>query len=64
MTVVDLGAAPGTGLRSPVGILTMNSIPDVTFIQGKFNEDAVFARILDAIGKHPEGLVISDLAPI
>ena len=75
MTVVDLGAAPGgwsqvtsrvigdRGRLIASDILEMDSIPDVTFIQGDFTEDAVFARILEAIGDHPVDLVISDMAP-
>ena len=75
MTVVDLGAAPGgwsqvtsrvIGDKSRLiasDILEMGSIPDVTFIQGDFSDDAVFARILEAIGENPVDLVISDMAP-
>ena len=75
MTVVDLGAAPGgwsqvtsrvigdKGRLIASDILEMDSIPDVTFIQGDFTEDAVFARILEAIDNQPVDLVISDMAP-
>ena len=75
MTVVDLGAAPGgwsqvtsrvigdKGRLIASDILEMDSIPDVTFIQGDFTDDAVFARLLEAIGDHPVDLVISDMAP-
>lgn len=75
MTVVDLGAAPGgwsqvtsrvTGDKGRLiasDILEMDSIPDVTFIQGDFTDDAVFVRILEAIGENPVDLVISDMAP-
>lgn len=75
MTVVDLGAAPGgwsqvtsrvigdKGRLIASDILEMGSIPDVTFIQGDFSDDAVFARILEAIGENPVDLVISDMAP-
>ena len=75
MTVVDLGAAPGgwsqvtsrvigdKGRLIASDILEMDSIPDVTFIQGDFSDDAVFARILEAIGENPVDLVISDMAP-
>ena len=76
MTVVDLGAAPGgwsqvtsrvTGDKGRLiasDILEMDSIPDVTFIQGDFTDDAVFVRILEAIGENPVDLVISDMAPL
>jgi 23S rRNA (uridine2552-2'-O)-methyltransferase len=75
MTVVDLGAAPGgwsqvtsrligdKGTLIASEILEMDSIPDVTFIQGDFTDDAVFAQILEAIGGNPVDLVISDMAP-
>lgn len=75
MTVVDLGAAPGgwsqvtsrvigdKGRLIASDILEMDSIPDVTFIQGDFTDDAVFAWILEAIGENPVDLVISDMAP-
>ncbi|KES24326.1 MULTISPECIES: 23S rRNA (uridine(2552)-2'-O)-methyltransferase RlmE [Pseudomonas] len=75
MTVVDLGAAPGgwsqvtsrvigdKGTLIASDILPMDSIPDVTFIQGDFTEDAVFAQLLAAIGENPVDLVISDMAP-
>lgn len=75
MTVIDLGAAPGgwsqvtsrvigdKGRLIASDILEMDSIPDVTFIQGDFTEDAVLAQILDAVGNKPVDLVISDMAP-
>ncbi|MDP3979577.1 MAG: 23S rRNA (uridine(2552)-2'-O)-methyltransferase RlmE [Pseudomonas sp.] len=75
ITVVDLGAAPGgwsqvtsrligdKGTLIASDILEMDSIPDVTFIQGDFTDDAVFAQILEAIGGNPVDLVISDMAP-
>ncbi|MGC4007818.1 MAG: 23S rRNA (uridine(2552)-2'-O)-methyltransferase RlmE [Pseudomonas sp.] len=75
MTVVDLGAAPGgwsqvtsrvigdKGTLIASDILPMDSIPDVTFIQGGFTEDEVFAQLLEAIGENPVDLVISEYAP-
>ncbi|CAN7697477.1 MULTISPECIES: 23S rRNA (uridine(2552)-2'-O)-methyltransferase RlmE [Pseudomonas] len=75
MTVVDLGAAPGgwsqvtsrliggQGRLIASDILEMDSIPDVTFIQGDFTQDEVLAQILDAVGNSPVDLVISDMAP-
>lgn len=75
MTVVDLGAAPGgwsqvasrvlgdKGRLIASDILPMDVIPDVTFIQGDFTEQAVFDQILQAIDGHPVDLVISDMAP-
>lgn len=75
MTVVDLGSAPGSWsqiVEKLVGdhgriiasdILEMDALPGVTFIQGDFREDEVFAQILVAIGDAPVDLVISDMAP-
>lgn len=75
MTVVDLGAAPGgwsqvtsrliggQGRLIASDILEMDSIPDVTFIQGDFTQDEVLAQILEAVGNSPVDLVISDMAP-
>ncbi|AEA66934.1 MULTISPECIES: 23S rRNA (uridine(2552)-2'-O)-methyltransferase RlmE [Pseudomonas] len=75
MSVIDLGAAPGgwsqvtsrliggQGTLIASDILEMDSIPDVTFIQGDFTEDAVLAQILEAVGKNEVDLVISDMAP-
>ncbi|MEG5266517.1 23S rRNA (uridine(2552)-2'-O)-methyltransferase RlmE [Pseudomonas sp. JDS28PS106] len=75
MTVIDLGAAPGgwsqvtsrliggQGRLIASDILEMDSIPDVTFIQGDFTEDQVLANILEAVGNTQVDLVISDMAP-
>lgn len=75
MTVVDLGSAPGGwsqvaaqlvgdhGRVIASDILPMDSIADVTFIQGDFTEDAVFESICAQIGEKPVDLVISDMAP-
>ncbi len=75
MTVVDLGAAPGgwtqvaaelvgdKGLVIASDILPMDPWPGVTFIQGDFTEDLVYASILAAIGERQVDLVISDMAP-
>ncbi|CAM3708322.1 Ribosomal RNA large subunit methyltransferase E [Pseudomonas reidholzensis] len=75
MSVIDLGAAPGgwsqvtsrliggQGRLIASDILEMDSIPDVTFIQGDFTEDAVLQSILEAVGNSHVDLVISDMAP-
>ncbi|WP_416422400.1 23S rRNA (uridine(2552)-2'-O)-methyltransferase RlmE [Pseudomonas sp. App30] len=75
MSVIDLGAAPGgwsqvtsrliggQGRLIASDILEMDSIPDVTFIQGDFTEDEVLAQILEAVGNSHVDLVISDMAP-
>ncbi|MCY1448013.1 Ribosomal RNA large subunit methyltransferase E [compost metagenome] len=75
MSVVDLGAAPGgwsqvtsrliggQGRLIASDILEMDSIPDVSFIQGDFTQDDVLAQILEAVGNSHVDLVISDMAP-
>lgn len=75
MTVVDLGAAPGgwcqvaanlvghKGCVIASDILPMDSMAGVTFIQGDFTEQAVFDRILAALGGDAVDVVISDMAP-
>ena len=75
MSVIDLGAAPGgwsqvtsrliggQGRLIASDILEMDSIPDVTFIQGDFTRDDVLQQILDAVGDSHVDLVISDMAP-
>ena len=75
MVCVDLGSAPGgwsqyIGRRLKgrarivaVDLLPMDSLPDVEFIQGDFEDDAIFAQILDAVGEAGADLVMSDMAP-
>lgn len=75
MTVVDLGAAPGSWSQIAAGlvgdkgmvlasdILPMDPLPGVSFIEGDFREEAVFSAILDALGDRKVDLVISDMAP-
>jgi len=75
MTVVDLGAAPGSwseylsracdGRINIVAsdILPMDALPDVTFIQGDFQEDEVYQALLDALDGREVDLVMSDMAP-
>lgn len=75
MTLVDLGSAPGgwsqvagrlVGSKGRViasDILPMDSLEDVTFIQGDFTEEAIFEEIVQAIDNQPVDLVISDMAP-
>ena len=75
MNIIDLGAAPG-GWCQVVGrilngrgrviatdILPMDALPDVTFIQGDFREEAVVQEILALAGTDTVDLVISDMAP-
>ncbi|MCC6917343.1 RlmE family RNA methyltransferase [Nitrosomonas sp.] len=75
MTVVDLGAAPGSwsqvalDLVGPAGkifaldMLDMQPLPGVTFIQGDFREDKILATLETALGGRRADLVISDMAP-
>ncbi len=75
MTVLDLGAAPGSwcqvaaklvGDRGQVvasDILPMDGLAGVRFVQGDFREQEVFDQILDLLGGEPADLVISDMAP-
>ena len=75
MTVVDLGAAPGSWcqlLRERLGpaarivavdILPMEPIGGVRFVQGDFREDATLRAVAEALGGRKADLVLSDLAP-
>jgi 23S rRNA (uridine2552-2'-O)-methyltransferase len=75
MTVIDLGAAPGSwteyavkqlgkkGRMIALDILPMEPIPGVQIIQGDFREDDVLETLLVAIGKDRADLVFSDMAP-
>ncbi len=75
MTVVDLGAAPGgwsqvvaekigsKGCIVASDILPMDTLADVTFVQGDFTEESVLEEILAALGDQQADLVISDMAP-
>jgi len=75
MTVLDLGAAPGgwsqvagrlVGSQGTVvasDILAMDAIPDVTFVQGDFREQAVYEQILAHLNGRKVDLVLSDMAP-
>ena len=73
--IIDLGAAPGgwsqwlsqklqhNATIIATDILAMDALPDVTFIQGDFTEDAVLEQILGVVGEDLADLVISDMAP-
>jgi 23S rRNA (uridine2552-2'-O)-methyltransferase len=75
MTVLDLGAAPGgwsqvagqliggKGTVIASDILAMDALPDVSFIEGDFREDAIYEQILAALGDQRADLVMSDMAP-
>jgi len=75
MLCVDLGSAPGgwsqyvtATLKGnarivAVDLLQMDTLPDVTFIQGDFHDEETLAAILDALGGERADLVMSDMAP-
>ncbi len=75
MVCVDVGSAPGGWSQYvtkklkgrarivAVDILPMDSLPDVEFIQGDFQDEAVFEQMLAAIGDQGADLVMSDIAP-
>lgn len=75
MTVVDLGAAPGSwsqiaaklvgdkGLVVASDILPMDALADVKFLQGDFREEAIFSELLNILNGRAVDVVISDMAP-
>lgn len=75
MTVIDLGAAPGSwseyvvklvgvsGRVIAADILPMNPIPRVIFTQGDVTDPTVCTKLLDLIGQAKADVVISDMAP-
>ena len=75
MPVVDLGSSPGSwsqvagklvgenGVLIASAILPMDTLPDVTFIQGDFREADVFERIMAEVGNRQVDVVLSDMAP-
>ena len=75
MPLIDLGAAPGSwsqyatslldgrGSILALDLLTMDSLPDVEFIQGDFTEPAVLDELLDRLGDRKADLVMADMAP-
>jgi len=75
MTIVDLGAAPGSWsqmVRKVMGdkgrvlaldILDMPPIAGVDFIHGDFREEQVLLELERLVGDEPVDLVLSDMAP-
>ena len=75
MTVVDLGAAPGSwsqvvgerlkqqGRVIALDLLEMPPLRGVEFIQGDFTEDAALEMLEASLNGTPVDLVISDMAP-
>ncbi|MCB1908667.1 MAG: 23S rRNA (uridine(2552)-2'-O)-methyltransferase RlmE [Rhodocyclaceae bacterium] len=75
MTVVDLGAAPGSwsqvlsrrlagsGRAIALDLLPMAPVAGVAFVQGDFADDAVLRELEARLGERPVDLVLSDMAP-
>lgn len=75
MVCLDLGAAPGAWSQyaarqvGPKGrviasdILPMPAITGVTFVEGDFRDEAVFARVLELLPERGVDVVLSDMAP-
>lgn len=75
MTVVDLGAAPGSwsqvaseimqgkGLIIGLDILEISPLPGVEFIQEDFREEKALIKLREKLGNNQPSLVISDMAP-
>ena len=75
MTVIDLGAAPGSwsqfaarqvgrqGKVIALDILPMEPLAGVDFIEGDFREQETLDRLLALLAGRPVDLVISDMAP-
>jgi 23S rRNA (uridine2552-2'-O)-methyltransferase len=75
MRILDLGSAPGgwsqvagklVGRKGRVlatDILPMDPVPNVDFIQGDFNDEAVVESLLAWLGGGRFDLIISDIAP-
>ena len=75
ITVVDLGAAPGSWcqvLRQKLGpkslivavdLLPVDPIPGVRFVQGDFREESTLQALAAALEGRRAGLVLSDLSP-
>lgn len=75
MTVVDLGAAPGSwsqlaarrvgasGRVFALDVIDMVSLPGVTFVPGDFREKRVVECLENVLGTREVDLVLSDMAP-
>jgi 23S rRNA (uridine2552-2'-O)-methyltransferase len=75
MVCVDLGSSPGSWSQYvteklkgkariiAVDLLPMDSLPDVEFVQGDFQDEEVFEQLLQAVGEGGADLVMSDIAP-
>lgn len=74
MTVVDLGAAPGSWSQSAcqevgdgqvlaIDLLPMEAIEGVTFLQGDFMDDDIYEKLKSCCPKRGIDVILSDMAP-
>jgi len=75
MTIVDLGAAPGSwsqvavqrlkgnGRVIALDLLDMQPLAGVEFIQGDFREDEILLQLENKLAERQVDLVIADMAP-
>ena len=75
MTVVDLGAAPGSWSQYvseklkggaqifAIDLLPMDALPGLDFIQGDFTDEAVLNSLQEKVQDSKIDLVMSDMAP-
>lgn len=75
MTIVDLGAAPGSwsqyaakkvgkkGKVIAIDVLDMDTIDNVFYLQGDFSNDQIYKSLMDLIGQKKVDLVLCDMAP-
>ena len=56
-------AVGDSGFVVGLDLLAIEPLPDCTFIQGDFTEDAILEQLMDALDGRPVDLVISDMAP-
>ena len=75
MTVIDLGSTPGgwsqvarkyvgqSGKVIAIDLLPMDGVPDVIFIQGDFNDEAVLQALFAMLDTQKGDVIISDMAP-
>lgn len=75
MTVIDLGAAPGswsqlvanlvgnTGRVIALDLLPLKITANIEFIQGDFQDNAIVTQLLTVIGQKRVDVILSDIAP-
>ncbi|MDF2939840.1 MAG: rRNA methyltransferase [Gammaproteobacteria bacterium] len=75
MKVVDLGAAPGSwaqvakeyigkkGLLIGLDLLPIEPMPNATFLQGDFKDEAIYQQLTDLLQQEKVDVILSDMAP-